>query len=773
MAPPTPSDSAGGSNAATPEDALPPHPPAPAAHHAAPAPNLAQPPTANNHPPDAATPWMPPPAPAPAHPAHSHGGGGGGGGPQPAHSMQNSVFTARRWDRATGSTSTVGGVGGVRDSDRDSAGDSCAAVSTGDAPVDSTLAQHRLGARGGGGGGGAQFSEDEDGEEVEGTIARADRPTSVARAAGSARLGSSDLGPAAVDSAPVPVPVMRVGSIGDGFAETNLNLPFGPASVGMFAMGAGGGNGGGRRGRGKSSTDAHDAELGGDAAAYARRQPWDLRAEEMLPAAKTLQTRAAALFGDKNFAAAERAYDHALRFVEYEEAFDGDDAKADARRVKVDCLVDASACAMRRGDADKAQRAASRALHFDPGSVPALVRRATARAWGGGEMDAAIADLEQALKLAPNDADAAAEYARVRAMRADANPNGDGYPNDDGYPDDGNHDGYPNGTRNGHANGVARNGIAFGGLGGGGRGPATSALKGPPPVPLFNAARAPNETHSPMPPGTAAAARALAAEEAEGECDAQAGAGGMDIGAAAGSEDGEAHEHGYAPASSEEYAEGFGSPGGSVDARLGGRDGRGAPVEFADGGGGGFGGDDVVATPAPGSGGFNSGRATGPPPAPLDHGAAFFDSNRDRGRDQRARAAGTASGGFAPPNHPARAAVSGAAPHFSGPRGGLSAGPASGTVSGGGHLGPARSNGGAFPGPATDANGAANMGQTRSASVGRVSMQKNGPPAMARAVVDEGGDESEEDGEEGVSPEFVPADDDEEEGGDDRMDERD
>ena len=51
-------------------------------------------------------------------------------------------------------------------------------------------------------------------------------------------------------------------------------------------------------------------------------------------------------------------------------------------------------------------------------------------------------------------------------------------------------------------------------------------------------------------------------------------------------------------------------------------------------------------------------------------------------------------------------------------------------------------------------------------------MQKNGPPAMARAVVDEGGDESEEDGEEGVSPEFVPADDDEGEGGDDRMDER-
>ena len=188
-----------------------------------------------------------------------------------------------------------------------------------------------------------------------------------------------------------------------------------------------------------------------------------------------------------------------------EEAFDGDDAKADARRVKVECLVDASACAMRRGDAEKAQRAASRALHFDPGSVPALVRRATARAWGGGEMDAAVADLEEALKLAPNDADAAADYARVRAMRA--NGVRDGHANE-------------NGVHNGHANGVTRNGISNGGRGGGGRG-LPRRLRGepalPPPVPLFNAARAPNETHfRRCLPERRRRRRARPAEEAEG-----------------------------------------------------------------------------------------------------------------------------------------------------------------------------------------------------------------------------------------------------------------
>ena len=115
-------------------------------------------------------------------------------------------------------------------------------------------------------------------------------------------------------------------------------------------------------------------------------------------------------------------------------------------------------------------------------------------------------------------------------------------------------------------------------------------------------------------------------------------------------------------------------------------------------------------------------------------------------------------------NHPARAAVSGGHPAP-----GREGGPRSRTSSGG--L-PTRASEAGRSGPATDdANGATNMGQTRSASVGRVSMQKNGPPAMARAVVDEGGTERAHEAERrGSLP--AHADDDEGEGGDDRMDER-
>ena len=316
----------------------------------------------------------------------------------------------------------------------------------------------------GGAAAGAHFSEDEDGEEVEGTIARADRPTSVARAAGS-RSGSVPPDAGGGRRRWIPRPSRDARRLNrrrlrrDG-SDTSVRTRVGGNVRDGRRRGEAAGEEFGRRTADKLPDAELDAELGGDAAAFARRQPWDLRAEEMLPAAKTLQTRAAALFGELHFAAAERAYDHALRFVEYEEAFDGDDAKADARRVKVECLVDASACAMRRGDAEKAQRAASRALHFDPGVRPALVRRATARAWGGGEMDAAVADLEEALKLAPNDADAAAEYARVRAPER-ANGVRDGSA--------------PTRTASARARGVTRNGISNGGRGGGGRGPATCA----------------------------------------------------------------------------------------------------------------------------------------------------------------------------------------------------------------------------------------------------------------------------------------------------------
>lgn len=115
---------------------------------------------------------------------------------------------------------------------------------------------------------------------------------------------------------------------------------------------------------------------------------------------------------------------------------------------------------------------------------------------------------------------------------------------------------------------------------------------------------------------------------------------------------------------------------------------------------------------------------------------------------------GSGSLGHVPPNHPARPAVSGATParDFSGQRGGLSAGPADGSmdVMGGGGGGQSFGNELREPNPFGTLDGT-----TPSAVVsGARSMQKNAPPldvGPGRAQYGEvalGGDESEEDGEE-------------------------
>ena len=205
---PTPSDSAGGSTHAGADDT----PANPATVHA---------------PPAQAVPHFALGVGGFAQPAHSHGGSGppalgGGVHAQPAHSMQNSVFTARRWDRATGSTSTVGGV---REKSEDSAGDSCGGgASHGgavDGPVHSTQAQHRTGA--------VRSLSDDESEEVEGGGRRGARGRGAmldtARAATSGPLPEGaapaplETGPAAVDSAPPESVQFPTAGIGDGFVE--------------------------------------------------------------------------------------------------------------------------------------------------------------------------------------------------------------------------------------------------------------------------------------------------------------------------------------------------------------------------------------------------------------------------------------------------------------------------------------------------------------------------------------------------------------------------
>ena len=281
--------------------------------------------------------------------------------------------------------------------------------------------------------------------------------------------------------------------------------------------------------------------------------------------------------------------------------------------------------------------------------------------------------------------------------------------------------------------------------------PAGSALKGGlPPVPLFNATNPPG-IDSPVPPGTAAAARAAQTQEAEGECDGlNPGLGGMEIGTGGGYVvPTHSEEHGYAPA----LASGdmtYSGDGGYVSG--GGNSGPGSI-----GGGGGSG---------PNLSGGNTGHGGSVGGNAVAGGLGIQNPGNMDATWNVPNASGGWVGGNGP-NVPAVAAVSGAG--VVGHDGVQSMDPFGAGAPDGqndGQLAKSQFSNGVAQGGFVyqDATGGNQTLQTQhraiSGSAGHVSMHKNGPStiSMQGAVVEDGGDDSEEDGEEGVSPAFVPED---------------
>lgn len=147
------------------------------------------------------------------------------------------------------------------------------------------------------------------------------------------------------------------------------------------------------------------------------QEPWDVPREQLIDACLALKARADALKGLERYEKAERAYGHALRFIDQIEMFgSADDFSERNATLKNDCLLEASACALRRADPVRAGELASRALARDPTAAQALKARALAAA-AEGDFDAAIRDLDKALESNPNDSTLVAELRDVKQRR--------------------------------------------------------------------------------------------------------------------------------------------------------------------------------------------------------------------------------------------------------------------------------------------------------------------------------------------------------------------
>ena len=135
------------------------------------------------------------------------------------------------------------------------------------------------------------------------------------------------------------------------------------------------------------------------------QEPWDVPRESLVPASLELKARADALKAIENFGTAERAYGHALRFIDQIEMFETEETGGSSERnsqLKTACLLEASACALRRADPVRAGELAARALAREPNNALALKARALA-AVTEGDFGTAIGDLTKALEMTPDD----------------------------------------------------------------------------------------------------------------------------------------------------------------------------------------------------------------------------------------------------------------------------------------------------------------------------------------------------------------------------------
>jgi len=148
------------------------------------------------------------------------------------------------------------------------------------------------------------------------------------------------------------------------------------------------------------------------------QEPWDVPREELPDASLALKARADALKQLERYEIAERAYGHALRFIDQIEMFGSAEDGFPERMstLKNDCLLEASACALRRADPVRAGELASRALARDPTAAQALKARALAAA-AEGDFGAAVRDLEKALESNPGDTTLSAELRDVKQRR--------------------------------------------------------------------------------------------------------------------------------------------------------------------------------------------------------------------------------------------------------------------------------------------------------------------------------------------------------------------
>jgi tetratricopeptide (TPR) repeat protein len=141
-----------------------------------------------------------------------------------------------------------------------------------------------------------------------------------------------------------------------------------------------------------------------------KKEAWELTTEEKVAEATQGKDRGTALFKEKRFEEAVRAYEEAAEAVEQVK---------DAEAVWIACKLNAAQCAINLADYPSAVAYAGAALKRDPRNVKALYRRGLARNHLGLPEEALV-DLHAALALDPDNVAARTEVAAAKRRIAEA-----------------------------------------------------------------------------------------------------------------------------------------------------------------------------------------------------------------------------------------------------------------------------------------------------------------------------------------------------------------